>query len=106
MKQQRQRRSSPQTIQVLAALLDQPRQWRHGYDISSETGLSSGTLYPILMRLSDRGMLESKWGEPTQSGRPPRHLYRLTAGGVVFAREQLAQSIDSFGEFTAQRGPA
>jgi len=106
MKQHRQRRSSPQTIRVLAALLDHPRQWRHGYDISTDTGLSSGTLYPLLMRLSDRGMLESKWAEPTQPGRPPRHLYRLTAEGVVFAREQTAEAGNSDGALSLQRGRA
>jgi DNA-binding PadR family transcriptional regulator len=50
----------------------------------------SGTLYPILMRLSDRGLLESKW-QPSPEGRPLRHLYRLTAEGARFAREEVAR---------------
>jgi len=83
----RNRPPSPQARQLLAALLAQRAQWQHGYDLSEQTGLSSGTLYPILMRLSDRGMLESKWEPSEYEGRPPRKLYRLKAEGVAYAIE-------------------
>ncbi|HTY49828.1 MAG TPA: PadR family transcriptional regulator [Steroidobacteraceae bacterium] len=86
----RARRPSDQTLRLLAALVHQPRQWRHGYELSEQTGLKSGTLYPILMRLGDRGLLDAKWQPPQQPGRPPRHLYRLTGAGAAWAREQLA----------------
>lgn len=66
-------------------------QWQHGYDLSEHTGLSSGTLYPILMRLSDRGMLESKWEPSEHEGRPPRKLYRLNAEGAAYAIEHAEQ---------------
>jgi DNA-binding PadR family transcriptional regulator len=72
---------------LLAALLAQPVRWQHGYDLSEQIGLSSGTLYPILMRLSDRGMLESKWEPSQHDGRPPRKLYRLNAEGISYAIE-------------------
>jgi DNA-binding PadR family transcriptional regulator len=88
----RERRSSPQTLTLLAALLDQPRTWRHGYDLSSETQLKSGTLYPVMMRLSERGFLDSKWEASELPGRPPRRMYRLTAKGLSFAKEQLAEA--------------
>jgi DNA-binding PadR family transcriptional regulator len=71
----------------LAALHGHPAQWRHGYDISRETGLASGTLYPILGRLSDRGFLETRWEDDPPEGRPRRHLYRLTALGEARAVE-------------------
>ena len=89
---ERKRRSSKQTLSLLAILVETRRSWRYGYDLSQDTGLKSGTLYPILMRLSDRGLLESKWRESPERGRPPRHMYRLTAQGVTFAREQIADS--------------
>lgn len=82
-------RSSPQTHQVLEAFLDAPRRWHYGYDISRTTGLKSGTLYPILMRLADRQLLDTRW-ESNETGRPPRHMYRLTAAGVRAAREYVA----------------
>ena len=76
----RRRRPSAQTRTVLDALATGSEQWRFGYELSRETGLASGTLYPLLGRLADRGYLESRW-EQTVPGRPPRHLYRLSAQG-------------------------
>jgi PadR family transcriptional regulator, regulatory protein PadR len=78
-------RLSPQTLTVLDALLAQPREWQYGYDISRSTSLKSGTLYPILMRLADRKLLETRW-EAAEPGKPPRHMYRFTQEGLRFAR--------------------
>jgi PadR family transcriptional regulator PadR len=79
-------RLSPQTLQVLDAFLRAPSDWKYGYDISRNTGLKSGTLYPILMRLAERKLLETSWETP-EIGKPARHLYRLTPDGMRFARE-------------------
>ena len=81
---------SAQTLSVLAALCAQPSQWCHGYALAKETGLKSGTLYPILIRLADRGLVEACWQDEPQPGRPRRHLYRLTAGGLAAAADALA----------------
>jgi DNA-binding PadR family transcriptional regulator len=81
-------RLSPQTALVLDAFLERPRSWRYGYDISRDTGLKSGTLYPILIRLADHELVETRW-ETTESGKPPRHMYRLTPEGLRSARAQL-----------------
>jgi PadR family transcriptional regulator PadR len=102
----RNRRCSDQTLTVLAALTEQPRTWRHGYELSGETGLKSGTLYPILMRLSDRGLLDSKWLPHERSGRPPRHVYRLTAPGIGFARAQFAACLPARRSRAARLNPA
>lgn len=85
------RRPSKQMLRLLDALSASPREWRHGYDIMKETGLLSGTLYPLLMRMTDQGLVESEWREPAQPGRPPRHAYRLTAKGLALARETVGQ---------------
>ena len=82
--------TSPQTLQLFQALLDDPQRWRYGYDLSKETALASGTLYPILMRLTDQRLLETAWEPSDEPGRPPRHIYRLTADGVALARQRLA----------------
>jgi PadR family transcriptional regulator, regulatory protein PadR len=74
---------SPQTLSVLAALCEEPSQWRYGYALARQTGLKSGTLYPILMRLADRELVEARWQDEPTPGRPRRHLYRLTAGGLA-----------------------
>jgi PadR family transcriptional regulator len=83
---ERKLRLSPQTLQVLDAFLQAPKDWIYGYDISRNTGLKSGTLYPILMRLAERKLLETSW-ESAEVGKPPRHLYRLTPEGMRFAQE-------------------
>lgn len=87
---ERRRRPSRHTLALLDALTQRPRAWHYGYDLSRVTELKSGTLYPILMRLCERGVLESKWQPAAQEGRPPRHMYRLTAAGLLFARDSLA----------------
>lgn len=81
----RSRALSSQARAVLDALLAEPQAWRYGYDLTKETRLKSGTLYPLLMRLSDQGLLEAEWREPLQPGRPARHAYRLTAKGHAVA---------------------
>ena len=86
----RKRPCSEQTRAVLGCLAEGPRPWCHGYELARATGLKSGTLYPILIRLSDRGLLESKWQPSESSGKPPRHLYRLTARGAEFAEREFA----------------
>lgn len=86
----RERRSSSQTLSLFEAMLEKPRAWRHGYDLSVETGVKSGTLYPVLMRLHDRGFLDSKWQPSELPGRPPRRMYRLTAAGIAHANSELA----------------
>ena len=80
---------SSQTIAVLEALKGNGHTWSYGYDLSRVTGLKSGTLYPILTRLHDEGWLENKWEQSSEQGRPPRHLYRLTAAGSSAASEEL-----------------
>ena len=77
------RKPSPQTLAILTALAADPGTWRYGYDLVKQTGLQAGTLYPILMRLADRGQIESRWEQGTRPGRPPRHMYRLTADGLA-----------------------
>lgn len=74
-------------LALLEALSRQGRQWHHGYDLMKETGILSGTLYPLLMRMTDQGLVEAEWRPPTQVGRPPRHAYRLTSAGAALAQD-------------------
>jgi PadR family transcriptional regulator len=81
--------SSRQTHSVLTALLSEAFAWHYGYDLSKATGLKSGTLYPILMRLEAHGWLQAQWEDAPPSGKPPRHLYKLTAQGLREAPAML-----------------
>ena len=86
------RRPSRQTIEVLSALADAGAGWLYGLQIADMTGLQSGTLYPILIRLDDRGLLESKWIDSERPGAPPRHAYRINGAGRALLREANASS--------------
>jgi PadR family transcriptional regulator PadR len=91
--------NSNQTRALLAAFLDRSQTWQHGYGLSKKTGLRSGTLYPLLMRLSEQGLLEARWQDAERPGLPPRHFYRLTPYGLALAHEQAAEmaTIDQAG---------
>ena len=84
----RTRRPSPQTLAVLHALAAEPDRWRYGYDLCTQLGVQPGSMYPILMRLTDRGLLETTWEADHVRGRPARHLYRLTGAGREYAAIQ------------------
>jgi DNA-binding PadR family transcriptional regulator len=77
------RRPSPQTVAVLDALAARASDWSYGYDLCRSLGLKAGTVYPILIRLAERGFVETAWEQEVPQGRPPRHLYRLSAAGAV-----------------------
>ena len=78
------------TALVLVAL---SRGLRHGFDVLDATGLPSGTVYPILRRMEDAGLVRSHW-EPVRAaraeGRPPRRYYELTGAGADTLRAALA----------------
>jgi PadR family transcriptional regulator, regulatory protein PadR len=93
---------SAQTLSVLAVLCDEPSRWRHGYALARQTGLKSGTLYPILIRLADRELVEACWQDEPTPGRPRRHLYRLTAGGLAAATAALASQAGLAAQPTAR----
>ena len=47
-------------------------------------------MYPILIRLADRWLLETSSESERVPGRPARHLYRLTAAGRTYASSAAA----------------
>ena len=86
----RPRKLSLQSLAVLDALAYRPADWLYGLELAKLTGLKSGSLYPILIRLADRALLQSRWLQPAEPGRPPRHAYRITADGLRARAESNA----------------
>lgn len=76
---------------LVLSLLEQ--RSRHGYEIGKlidqrscgKLNFRIGSLYPILCRLEDRGLLTGRWVE--REGERRRRYYKLTAAG----RKVLAQ---------------
>lgn len=68
---------------------------RYGFDIIDVTNLKSGTVYPLLRRLEEAGVIRSKWEHVSisrSSNRPPRKYYELTKAAetsVVTAKERF-----------------
>jgi PadR family transcriptional regulator, regulatory protein PadR len=82
-----------QVLKVLNAIMRAEGRELSGADIASVTGLKSGTLYPILLRLEDAKWLSSRWEEvaPREVGRPRRRLYRATAVGALCATQAIKE---------------
>jgi len=69
------------TIAVLKAVRD---GYGYGTDIMDRTGLPSGTVYPALSRLDERGYLRSRWEKRDVADaerRPRRRYYRADRVG-------------------------
>jgi PadR family transcriptional regulator, regulatory protein PadR len=82
---------------VLRVMITDPSTPQYGYDLMKAAKLPSGTLYPMLARLQQDGLVDSEWETQRENagGRPPRKYYRLTAEGLRVARLELAQAASS-----------
>jgi PadR family transcriptional regulator, regulatory protein PadR len=72
-----------QTALVLEALA---AGRHHGFDVMDATDLPSGTVYPILRRIEEEGLVKARWereGAARREQRPPRRYYELTPAGVT-----------------------
>jgi len=82
---------------VLSLLEDQPR---HGYDISKLIQTRSGgairfhvtSLYPLLYRLEERGLVAGRWVERAEQRR--RRYYSLTQAGRKVLKTQRKSWMD------------
>ncbi|MDR1388213.1 MAG: PadR family transcriptional regulator [Propionibacteriaceae bacterium] len=72
------------SVAVAQALVSRPKAKHWGYDLSKETGVRSGVLYPILSRMLNQGWLEDGWENQSavQGSRPPRRYYEVTDEGL------------------------
>lgn len=79
---------------VLAILAEKPL---HGYAlckvIQQRAGnalkVGEGTLYPLLYRLEEQGLVESKW--VGKSNQRPRKVYHVTRKGKRFLQKQKTE---------------
>lgn len=99
-------RMTTSVLKVVAALLAEAGTERYGLQLMQDTGLPSGTLYPILVRLERAGWVASKWEEadPVAEGRPNRRYYRLTDDGAVHARREVALMRQQMSRVTGPAG--
>jgi DNA-binding PadR family transcriptional regulator len=81
------------TLKVLSSIMAARGAEMSGSQVAVETGLASGSLYPILLRLERGGLLKSRWEKinPSEEGRPRRRLYKMTAAGAALTRSALSE---------------
>jgi PadR family transcriptional regulator PadR len=92
------------TLRVLGQFLDNPLTGLSGADIAKLTGLASGTLYPILMRLESAKWLKSKWEkiDPAAEGRPRKRIYEMTSLGMSQSRAAFVLVVPASGRLQWQ----
>ena len=88
------KRISSAGLSVLNAFLANPRRTLHGYELIQAARISSGTLYPLLLRFEKEGLLTSTWEEidPVDEGRPRRRLYKITGTGQQVAASEATRA--------------
>jgi PadR family transcriptional regulator, regulatory protein PadR len=81
------------TLKVLCSIMASRNGEMSGSQVAVETGLASGSLYPILLRLEHAGLLKSRREaiDPRKEGRPRRRLYKMTAAGAAQTRAAMAE---------------
>lgn len=78
-------------ILELAILTALERERHYGYSLiramsaAGDLAITEGTIYPILRRLSQEGLVDSQWMESSQG--PPRKYYALTEAGRQLCAE-------------------
>jgi DNA-binding PadR family transcriptional regulator len=77
---------------LILKLLSEERMY--GYQLIQELDkrsngifkMKEGTLYPVLYRLEDSGMIESFWEQDTERRSVPRKYYKITEEGLLGLR--------------------
>lgn len=88
-----QRRRSHQCRLILQVLLDAPSQEVYGLQVTRASGVGVGSVYAILRRLEDEGLLDGRWEQtdPAGEGRPLRRYYRLNGDGRKLALRETKE---------------
>jgi len=81
------------TLKVLRFLLESQGKDIGGADITRQTGILSGVMYPILARLERARWLSGNWETQSASelSRPRKRLYHFTSDGLLKARAAFAE---------------
>ena len=89
----KERRLSDSAAAVLRFFLANPDAEFYGLEILERTGIASGTLYPMLIRLEENGFLRSGWEQVDETvvGRPKRRYYRLNPSGQEKALHSFSE---------------
>ncbi|PJE27130.1 PadR family transcriptional regulator [Pseudooceanicola marinus] len=84
------RKISGRGYDVLTFLSHRPDKEFSGYEICGAISIASGTLYPLLIKLHQSGLLQQRWEDvdPKEVGRPRRRYYRISGDGIRALQER------------------
>lgn len=76
---------------LVLAVLSQLDQERYGYSLINrlaerDLDIDQGTLYPLLRRLEEQGLLESEWNT---EGSRPRRYYQISSDGSTLLKQLI-----------------
>lgn len=97
---------SGRILEILIYVSARPRDAFSGAQLSKALGISSGTLYPALLKLEKAGMVDGDWelGDPAILKRPRRKFYRVTGVGIRAAEERMSVLSPGFKAATGSTG--
>ncbi len=87
-------RVTDSTLDVLEVLLQANRDRRdiHGWEVKKATGRSGPTVYGVIDRLEDAGLIQGYWEDQGSLDKGPRRrYYRLTGTGLATASSLIAE---------------
>lgn len=81
------------TLELLMLMAVRPQREQSGAEIGKAFRVSSGTLYPSLLKAENAGLLTARWedGDPSDLGRPRRRYYRINGAGIAAVERRTRQ---------------
>lgn len=83
-------------LRVLAVLAADPAEGSFGNELAKALNKPTGSIYPMLTRLLDAGLVTAKWEkiDPSEAGRPKRKMYLITASGQETLSNEKAKRLE------------
>jgi DNA-binding PadR family transcriptional regulator len=80
-------------LELLMTLSVRANEEFTGYELSKSLRIASGTLYPLLAKAEEAGLLRARWEDetPVGVGRPRRRYYQITGAGQQAVEQRTRQ---------------
>jgi len=84
-------------LQVMAVMYHDLNGPHYALSLSQATKLRNGTLFPILDKLENMGLIQAEWEEKNPHGRRARRFYTLTGEGITRFEDARARLFSPHG---------
>ncbi|MEZ4629491.1 MAG: helix-turn-helix transcriptional regulator [Deinococcales bacterium] len=90
-------------VQVLIEMLKAPQAKHYGNALIKALDIPSGSLYPLLIKLEERGYLQSAFEDNPRLKRGERHYYWFTDVGLDYALDTCKSLCEDYCKMLSQR---